>query len=94
MPFFIHNEKPFYIDEQGKIYPCAMSATATKVDFSKSYAKTSQFNITSIMTEEEVRRRLGLKLVVTWDSEQGKLVEVSNDVVSSFPQKRGKGKRS
>lgn len=79
--FIINKNLPYYIKDD-KIYPCIITATAYKVDFKSPNKKPNK--IDCILTDEEVRAKLGIRLVDGWDAVNNKVKKVSNKKVSSI----------
>ncbi|RHT97934.1 MULTISPECIES: hypothetical protein [Erysipelotrichaceae] len=73
--------KPYYTTGC-KAFPCAVSANRVEVDFKNPVDKVDANGC--IYTESEIRKRLNIKMIDSWDAENEKVVKVSNKTVSSI----------
>lgn len=79
--FIVDKGLPYYISEDyKKMYPCEIDAFSYSVDFSKPI---SVLLIDCVLTDNEVRAKLGIVAVDGWDKANNKIVKVSNKTVSS-----------
>lgn len=73
--------KPYYTTGC-KAFPCSVSANRVEVDFKNPVDKVDANGC--IYTESEIRKRLNIKMIDSWDAENEKVVKVSNKTVSSI----------
>lgn len=73
--------KPYYTTGC-KAFSCAVSANRVEVDFKNPVDKVDANGC--IYTESEIRKRLNIKMIDSWDAENEKVVKVSNKTVSSI----------
>ena len=69
-------------EEVQKPFPCSVSANRVEVDFKNPVDKVDANGC--IYTESEIRKRLNIKMIDSWDAENEKVVKVSNKTVSSI----------
>ncbi|MEG0366519.1 MAG: hypothetical protein RR585_06770 [Coprobacillus sp.] len=81
MAYILHKDKPYYFSGSA-IYPCTISASSVVVDFKKPVKE--KIKVIDVYTESEIKHRLGIKLIDTWDEKKQKVVKVSNKKVSSM----------
>lgn len=84
MPYLIFKDKP-YFTAKNKVYPCSVSADVVTVDFKNPIKLTKDFSFDCFYTENEIKKKLGVFIVDTWDVQNNKVVKVSNKTVSSIP---------
>ena len=77
MAYILVNEKPYYTNGS-KVFPCSLSAEVTTVEFNCIY------------TEDEIKQRLGIAYVDTWDEENQKIVKKTNKTISTIPNRTKK----
>lgn len=75
---------PYYITSD-KAFPCSISADKVLVDFKTEREKPNPLG--AIYTESEIKQKLGIFLVDSWNKEQQKVVKISNKTVSSISKK-------
>lgn len=89
MSYFLKNERPYYYDDKQYVYPCAISADFVSVDFQNPMkVNPKKFNVPCFYTEGEVKHRLGIFMIDSWDNENQCVVKVSNKTVSSIPEEK------
>ena len=81
MAYIIVNSKPYYTTGS-KVFACSISANEIKVDF-ESPIKIED-KVECVYTENEIKQRLGIKLIDSWDENEQKVVKKSNITVSSL----------
>lgn len=81
MAFILHKGKPYHLGGN-RAYPCSISADSIKIDL-KNPLK-NKITVSCIYTENEIKHRLGIKFIDTWDEEKQKVVKKTNKTVSSI----------
>lgn len=87
MAYIIHKDKPYYYNGS-KVFACSISANAVTVDFNNPVRFKDK--IECVYTEDEIKRKLGIFMVDSWDAEKEKVVKVSNKTISSIPDRSKK----
>lgn len=87
MAYIVHKDKPYYFNGK-RIYPCSISGDEVKVDFRNPLKE--KIKISVIYTESEIRHKLGIHMIDSWDAKNKKVIKVSNQTVSSIPEKGSK----
>ena len=87
MAYIIRNEKPYYFNGNS-VYPCSVSAEKILVDWKNPIKE--KFKIEGVYNENEIKHRLNLKMVDSWDEKNQKVVKVANQTISSIQAKKKK----
>ena len=84
--FVVRNGLPYFIkgENDKMVYPCEIDAFSYRVDYTKGVP--SPKDIKSIMTDSEIRAKFNIVPIDGWDSENNKLITVTNKKVSSIFQ--------
>ena len=89
MVYILVNEKPYYTNGS-KVFPCSLSAEVTTVDFKNPARLDKDATFNCIYTEDEIKQRLGIAYVDTWDEENQKIVKKTNKTISTIPNRTKK----
>lgn len=85
MAYILKGNKPYYYDGIN-VFPCSISADKITVDF-KSPLKEKTI-AKCVYNEAEIKHRLGIMMINGWDSKKKKVIKISNQTVSSIPEKK------
>lgn len=80
------NGKPYYTTGD-KVFPCSVSAEKIEVEFKKPVKKVETLDC--IYTEDEIKKKLGIKSINVWDESCNGIVKRSNKIVSSIQNGSG-----
>lgn len=86
MAYIYCNNKPYYYNGS-KVFPCEIKADAIKVDFNNP-VRNFKGKITCLYTDDEIKKKLGIFFVDSWDEEKNKVIKKTNKVVSSIPVRK------
>lgn len=89
MAYVLHKEKPYHY-AGNRLYPCSVSADKVVIDFNKPIVE--KIRVECLYTENEIKHRLGIRFIETWDEKTHKVIKKSNKVVSSIPTKNKSSK--
>ena len=89
MAYILVKEKPYYTNGS-KVFACSLSADKVTVDFNNPVRFKEEVEFNCIYTEDEIKRRLGIFLVDTWDEENQKVVKKTNKTISTIPNRKKK----
>ncbi|MEG2603144.1 MAG: hypothetical protein RSA23_09720, partial [Carnobacterium sp.] len=80
MLFILINDLPYYF-QNGMAFPCVIYANKIEVDFKNGFEVNE---VDGLYTEDEMKRRLGTKMVEYFDEKERKVLKKANKEVSSI----------
>lgn len=86
MAYILVKDKPYYTNGS-KVFACSLSADKVTVDFNNPVSFKEEIEFNCIYTEDEIKRRLGILLIDTWDGKNQKVVKKTNKTISTIPKR-------
>ena len=86
MAYILVKDEPYYTNGS-KVFACSLSADKVTVDFNNPVSFKEEIEFNCIHTEDEIKRRLGIFLIDTWDGKNQKVVKKTNKTISTIPKR-------
>ena len=86
MAYILVKDEPYYTNGS-KVFACSLSADKVTVDFNNPVSFKEEIEFNCIYTEDEIKRRLGIFLIDTWDGKNQKVVKKTNKPISTIPKR-------
>lgn len=86
MAYILVKDEPYYTNGS-KFFACSLSADKVTVDFNNPVSFKEEIEFNCIYTEDEIKRRLGIFLIDTWDGKNQKVVKKTNKTISTIPKR-------